>query len=264
MVAIFTCKKMVMEKEKNIAQYYQILSDLACDLYDTKVNAELYMEDPYHKSPKLTPSTHLMEATSVDAARKVIGRTGILIFASATRHGGGVASGAVAQEEAISRTTSWLDVSIPEVFYQYKAPYYTNNVVTAPGYIFYNDQYQSILEPEPIIFLASAAPNLNVAYDTKVLPDILKYKMRTILQCAHDQKLENIILGAYGCGVFKGDPQQYASIWMEVITEGWYGGRIFFAIPDSQMLDKYRNAISNDNFFAKNDIIDNDTFEHNI
>ena len=58
-------------------------------------------------------------------------------------------------------------------------------------------------------------------------------KIRTIFNIAIDQEVDNLILGALGCGAFKNPPKHVAELFQQVLSEPPYRGRfnrIVFAI----------------------------------
>ena len=65
-----------------------------------------------------------------------------------------------------------------------------------------------------------------------------KYKMRQRMKLAlgifAEQQAKHLILGAYGCGVFRNDPKEVATWWKEILEEGMgeYFNSIFYAVLD--------------------------------
>lgn len=232
---------MITTREQRIAQYHKIRGDLATELYPTR-HAGMLCEAPPKILHLIYQTPMMVLGTSVDVALTCDGSVGLLVFASGTRHGGGAESGAVAQEEALMRTTSWSDVRVPAKFFNGAAPFYTDYTVKAPGYIFYNDSFEPV-EPIPVLFISSAAPNLNVAYPIDKLKSVIMSRLRNILSTAEESNLQHCVVGAYGCGVFKGDPHVYAACWKEAIEEGWYSGKLHFAIPDENLLSIFHEII---------------------
>ena len=53
----------------------------------------------------------------------------------------------------------------------------------------------------------------------------MKGRMRKILALFAAWGCTRLILGAYGCGVFRNDPEDVARFWQELLEEGW--GRLF-------------------------------------
>ena len=58
--------------------------------------------------------------------------------------------------------------------------------------------------------------------------------MKLALAIFAEQKAKHIILGAYGCGVFKNDPNMVAMWWKELMNEGMgqYFDTVFYAVLD--------------------------------
>jgi len=69
--------------------------------------------------------------------------------------------------------------------------------------------------------------------DTKQAKAIMKRRMKIVLAVFAEKCCKTIILGAYGCGVFRNDPDDVADWWDELLTE--YGGhfhKVIFAVLD--------------------------------
>ena len=63
--------------------------------------------------------------------------------------------------------------------------------------------------------------------------ELVKGKVKRILEIAADQRQEVLILGAWGCGAFRNDPTEIASLFKEFF-EGDFKGvfrEVVFAIP---------------------------------
>lgn len=177
------------------------------------------------------------------------GKTSILIFGSQYKPGGGVVNGAKAQEEDIALVSSW--------YYQCKGldEYYKQNVdarntdlliYADHGYLFFDNFYQELPEYIPVSFIGCAAPNLTglsqQGIDIDVYP-LLSERIKNILLFAEQQKIEHLILGAWGCGVFKLDPQKVADCFNTEIKKGYYSGHIQFNLPDPTIFDIFLKTI---------------------
>ena len=96
------------------------------------------------------------------------------------------------------------------------------------------------MKPVQCDILTIAAINLNkyAKYDDlQQMSDsdyekLTKEKIRLMLTIPSNNQIENLILGAWGCGVFDNDPAKISRYFKEVILDG-YGSnikRIIFAI----------------------------------
>lgn len=181
-------------------------------------------------------------------------KVAVLNFASATRPGGGVATGSSAQEECICRcTTLYPCLNTPEAIAKFYEPHrqnvgplhnddiiYTQNVA-----IIKNDDYFSLDAPVYVDIITCAAPNLrekNVSkynQEREPAPDISPEELkalhvsraRQILAVAAWYHVDVLVLGAFGCGAFRNDPEVVASAYKEVLPEfSKYFKEIQFAI----------------------------------
>jgi uncharacterized protein (TIGR02452 family) len=61
----------------------------------------------------------------------------------------------------------------------------------------------------------------------------MKRRMKISLAIFADKGCDMLILGAYGCGVFKNDPGDVANWWSELLTEyGGYFESVVFSVLD--------------------------------
>ena len=62
----------------------------------------------------------------------------------------------------------------------------------------------------------------------------MRSRINAVLNIAYNMGVETLILGAFGCGVFKNDPLVVASIFREYLTTPYMGAfsNVIFAVPD--------------------------------
>lgn len=202
-------------------------------------------------------------ATTMDAARKWkktnrFERIGILNFASATSCGGGVLYGAQSQEESLCRTStlySCLDIPyLHSVFYEYNQKHYdctySDALIYTPDVTVFksDDPFPQQLERKDWIqvdVITCAAPNnfYQSLNDNRIFN--LQYRRaKHILHIAAAHHIDTLILGAFGCGVFRNKACVAADAWKHAIIEfGGYFKHIDFAIYEHVPYKKY-NAFS--------------------
>lgn len=160
----------------------------------------------------------VIEADSVSAMTIYANtKVAVLNMASAKRPGGGVASGSKAQEESLFRCSN-LGLSISQEFYPLREDefLYTKDAVFFKD-VRYNDMEFAI--EADVITCAAINLNDNAIYgyfgrevnSENVLDDpqyimLTNRKIQSIITIAIKHGIENLILGAWGCGVFKNDP----------------------------------------------------------
>nr|WP_202538405.1 TIGR02452 family protein [Streptomyces sp. SID8379] len=171
------------------------------------------------------PFVEVTGESSLDAARRMTGeraeRIAVLNFASARNPGGGYLNGAQAQEEAVCRSSALYTclVEVPEFYDRHRADrdvFYSDRVIHAPGVpVFRDDRGRLLDEPYQVGFLTSPAPNAGViAHRTPErvheIPAALASRAERVLETAAAEGYRRLVLGAWGCGVFRNDPEQVA------------------------------------------------------
>jgi uncharacterized protein (TIGR02452 family) len=163
--------------------------------------------------------------------------TCVLNMASFKRPGGGVRSGSMAQEEELFRCSNLHHIS--KDLYPLKDDEY----LYSKDVIFIKNKYYQDIEPIKCDVITIAAPNLNIGgnynkefAETSEYETLIKNKMRAML----NTEKSTLILGAWGCGVFKNNPLQIAELFNEVIAEKNTNVKhIIFAVIND------RNSVSN-------------------
>ena len=175
------------------------------------------------------------------------GKIGVLNFASAKHPGGGVWNGARAQEESLCRAStlySCLNTKyLKENYYSYhinEKSEYSDRIIYIPNILVFksddNDFCQILDEKNWYnIDVISCAAHNQKAY--KVEYEKLKEKnynkIKAIIECAVENNIDNLILGAFGCGAFANDPKLVSKTFKKIlIDENYYKyfGNVHFAI----------------------------------
>lgn len=169
---------------------------------------------------------------------------GVLNFASAKNPGGGFLNGAMAQEESLAASSGLYPTQCahPE-YYEVNRTcgtiYYTNYAIYSPGVVVFRDGGFRLL-PEPVYANLLTLPAVNFGQavlkgeDPSQAKAAMKNRMCRALEVFAHRGDRTLILGAYGCGVFRNDPAHVARWWRELLAEG-YGGcfeRIVHAVYD--------------------------------
>ncbi|MFJ9899557.1 TIGR02452 family protein [Streptomyces sp. NPDC091280] len=184
--------------------------------------------------PELPQVDTFIEVTgesSLEAARRLTGPVAVLNFASARNPGGGFLNGAQAQEEALCRASA-LYTCLLEArgFYDHhrahRDPFYTDRVIHSPAVpVFRDDKGHLLEEPYTAGFLTAAAPNAGVVLRTAPeraaeLPGAVAVRAERVLETAVAHGYRRLVLGAWGCGVFRNDPELVAGAFRALLGPG--------------------------------------------
>jgi uncharacterized protein (TIGR02452 family) len=185
------------------------------------------------------------ESTLAAAARLMRagdGAVACLNFASAKHPGGGYRSGAQAQEESLARSSALVAAlsAVPE-FYAFhqrqRDPRYSHRVVHSPAVPVFRDDSGRLLErPYQVGFLTAAAPNAGAITDATHLaevPRLLRERAARVVAVAHQHGYRRLVLGAWGCGVFRNDPAVVAQAFAVVLAGAAPFEQVVFAVLDN-------------------------------
>ena len=250
--------------------YYKIESKENQMPVQTKIDIKQDMEQSIKDSILITPSegqellkqygerysslenqsqlTIIVENIStVDAIRKLVlegkEKIGVLNFASAKNPGGGFLNGAKAQEESLAASsTLYRTLIVHEEYYRENrkcnSMIYTNHAIYSPDVVFFRDGSFRLAEPVKASVLTLPAVNMGQVIqkgeDVETARQAMKQRMKLALAIFANEGAENLVLGAYGCGVFRNEPKDVAIWWKELLdTEmGKYFDLVFHAVLD--------------------------------
>ncbi|MGA5214535.1 TIGR02452 family protein [Streptomyces cinereoruber] len=227
-----------------------VADDLAAALAGTR----LHGPGPVAVTPDTdrTPALEVTGESSLAAARRMTAAdparpVAVLNFASARNPGGGYLNGAQAQEEALCRSSALYATLLraPEYYEHHRADrdvLYTDRVIHSPRVpVFRDDRSELLAEPFTVGFLTSPAPNAGVVRRTAPeradrLPAVLASRAERVLETAAAAGYRRLVLGAWGCGVFRNDPEQVAGAFKALLTgDGRFAGHfeeVVFAVLD--------------------------------
>ncbi|MFC9679229.1 TIGR02452 family protein [Streptomyces sp. NPDC056948] len=206
---------------------------IAGELRAAREGTRLYGPEPV-PVPSVRVTETLVEVTgesSLEAARRLGGDVAVLSFASARNPGGGYLNGAQAQEEALCRASALYTCLLEARAYYdhhraHRDPFYTDRVIHSPAVPVFRDDRGGLLdEPYTAGFLTSPAPNAGVVLRTAPerapeLPRALAVRAERVLETAAAHGYRRLVLGAWGCGVFRNDPAQVAGAFRALLERG--------------------------------------------
>jgi uncharacterized protein (TIGR02452 family) len=189
--------------------------------------------------------------TTAAASRRLVQVEGIeqvaaLNFASAKHPGGGWLSGARAQEEDLARCSALYGCLLSQPLY-YEANHahpsllYTDHIIHSPGVPFFRDDgHQLLEEPFLVSIITAPAPNAGEAlrrdpHAGSQLGAVLTSRAGKVLAVAAHQGHRTLVLGAWGCGVFRNDPRHVAGVFDDWLRSPDFAGafeRVVFAVYD--------------------------------
>ena len=201
------------------------------------------------------------ETTLAGTARLLAAGSGPVVapnFASAKNPGGGFLNGSQAQEESLARSSA-LYSSLLQAPDYYTEPrrlsscLYTDAMILSPNCpVFRDDDGTLLAEPYAATFITSAAPNAGAIHDDEKadLPEVFRRRSEYALALAAAHGYDNLVLGAWGCGVFRNDPALVAGTFAEHLNGLWAGRfrRVVFAVLDSsarqETFEAFREAFA--------------------
>lgn len=192
--------------------------------------------------------------TTFAAARRLVQRFGpdrvaALNFASAKNPGGGFLGGSQAQEESLARASALVATLERHPLY-YEANrratslLYTDHLIVSPHVpVFRDDDDRLLEEPWEVTILTAPAPNAgaiekNEPHGLSDVEPTFRRRIDMVLAAAvvHDQSA--LVLGAWGCGVFRNEPAMVARLLGEsLLPGGAFAGafeHVTFAVLDRQ------------------------------
>lgn len=156
-----------------------------------------------------------------------------LNFADAIIPGGCVEYGAPTQEENLCRCTNLYESLTDAVEYYYwnslaKNRVYTDAVIYSPNVVCFKDDITyAKLRPRQFDIITCPSPA------KRVKNDVLEHRIEGIIKIAVVNRVNTIILGAWGCGAFQQDPYNMGQQFAKVLNKYNYFDNVVFAIRPS-------------------------------
>lgn len=183
-------------------------------------------------------------------------KTLCLNFASAKNPGGGFLGGSQAQEESLARSSGLYGSIAPvtEYYEQNRAlgnSLYRHHMIYSPAVpVFRNDNGQLLDQPYTVSMITAPAVNAgaikkNSPHLIDQLEPVMLDRIERLLDIAYLNGYQHLILGAWGCGVFKNDPNEIAKYFHHHLIQGDYKAvfeRITFGILDNTKQQHILNA----------------------
>lgn len=221
---------------------------IADELATAKAGTVLYSRD----NPPVTKATQSKRATRFEvrnettfqALARLTGQGGHLAclnFASAKNPGGGFLNGSLAQEEALACASGLYPclIQAPEYYERNRAnrsALYLDLLIFSPFVPFFRDDAGVLIE-KPILasVITAPAPNAgaiaqNESANLNQIEPTMRRRAELVLEIAKAHQVDRLVLGAWGCGVFRNDPQLVARIFADLLKPAGKFAGIFDAV----------------------------------
>jgi len=185
-----------------------------------------------------TTNYEVRNETTLDAARRLpddgYGNVLCLNFASAKNPGGGFLGGASAQEESLARSSGLYSclLKAPEYYAFHrgnKSCLYSDHMIYSPDVpVFKLEDGSPMNAAVPVSFITSAAVNAGVVEAQepenigRIVP-VMRSRIDKMFALCAARGHKTLVLGAWGCGVFRNDPAVIARMFGDAL-EGEFKG----------------------------------------
>lgn len=198
-------------------------------------------------------TVEVKESDTIGMARSVVKRNknikvGVLNFASFKNPGGMFLEGSVAQEESICHNTNLYDIlSNDKLIKEFYEPnkkelnlgLYSDNAIFTDNVILFDESCRKPVGNISVI--TCAAPNAGTVkrYQKASEDEItfaMKKRIHLIINIALLHNIDVLILGAFGCGVFRNDPETVSELFTKEITNIMYLIRNSFSASGEEFI----------------------------
>jgi len=168
--------------------------------------------------------------TTLEASERLVKQEGrekvlALNFASAKNPGGGFLGGAQAQEESLARSSGLYPTLLAHRDYydmnrKCGTLFYTDHMIWSPDVPVFRKDNGELINYYPLAFLTSPAVNLGAMRNRKGatvegVKEAMRDRIEKVLAICFLHGHKNLVLGAWGCGVFRNDPKMIAELFAE-------------------------------------------------
>lgn len=221
--------KKAVTHTKEMSKKYK--SEIALSIENTK----FYDRQPDLETSGDLPKIEIVDLDSVSAIHKYSSENmAVLNFASYKFPGGGFMRGSSAQEEALCQHSYLYNVisDFDKTVYEWNRNnlnkgMYLNRGLYSPDIIFDDKTKCSVITvPAPNKSVMLKYGNFTEEENAKAL----LHRVKLVIDIAEENNVKTLILGAFGCGVFKQDPFEVATLFKKVLRGSSFE-KVVFAIP---------------------------------
>lgn len=200
---------------------------------------------PRFQPPDRATVYEVVNDTTLAAAKQLV-EAGFnpvaLNFASARNPGGGFLNGARAQEESLCRSSALYWCINGNAMYRHHAAQhggmYTNYAIYSPAVpVFKDDDGDKLDAPYACAFVTAPAVNAGALRDSErgLVRGEMEDRIEKVLHVMAGHGHDAAVLGAWGCGVFKNDPELIAELFAKALRGRFAGAfaKVVFAVLSS-------------------------------
>lgn len=222
--------------------YYvnEVQLDIAQEVYDSKKNTKLYspyelaqvaenisIDEKHETIIRVVNETTMEGAVALDPENYKIG---ILNFASAKNPGGGFMGGSQAQEESLARSSSlFASIDQKQEMYSFnksrKTYVYSDYMIYSDNVVFFRNDDMELINYYMVDVLTSPAVNVGAMMQNKrselsKVDDAMLLRMDKMLGLFVEKGVKHLVLGAWGCGVFRNNPEDVVRYFKHFLKDG--------------------------------------------
>lgn len=223
-------------KEKSFARIGQLITEDEWKYIDTKADS---VPDKTHISFIRKPTYEVALDCYGEGDRQIC----VLNFASYFKPGGGFLKGSYAQEESLCHVSGLYPILDSMIIYKARAKRkdmpetYLDEVIYSPAVPFTMAR-GSITAPVLFDVISCAAPNCNRVPISKAryVDLAITNRIEAIVTLPYLNGCDTLILGAWGCGVFRNNPEFVAKVFAKTLQSyGKLYKKVVFALPNEDL-----------------------------
>ncbi|MET0245860.1 MAG: TIGR02452 family protein [Sphingomonas sp.] len=199
--------------------------------------------------------------TTLQAAERLVGEGAkdlfALNFASAKNPGGGFLNGSQAQEESLARASALYPTQMAQFeLYEHNRArstcLYSDWMLYSPGVpVFRRDDGHLLATPYMVSFLTAPAVNAGAVWQNEpdranLIDATNRERARKLMWVANRHGHSVLVLGAWGCGVFRNDAGAIAQMFHDLLSGEFAGcfSRVVMAVYDATRDQQVRGAFA--------------------
>lgn len=240
--------------------------DIGDDRYPIKDIIDWAVKNSKHYTPKELKKLAKKDLTgnfdtnivvsniSTFTAASILEKAVCLNFASGTHPGGGFLKGAQAQEECLARSSILFPTisQMTDVYSAHRkegAPFYSDDMIYSPGVLVFRDDngnlmidpFKTAIITSPAINIGCLETKIKTSQFMKAVEKKMLVRSANLLALAASYKHKDLVLGAWGSGVFDLPPGLMPRIFKFLLDTKFEGTfqNIIFAVLDTSKQEYY-------------------------